>query len=80
MLVNTTQTGDQFHGQIAGVNAPILNGRRATLLPTVAFRLWAAASICLATDGATAAESVTVAPLRRAMRGNERNVDQLSFN
>jgi hypothetical protein len=62
MLVNTTQTGDQFHGQIAGVNAPILNGRRATLLPTVAFRLWAAASICLATDGATAAESVTVLP------------------
>ena len=56
-LVNTRHTGDQFDGQIAAVNAPILDGRRASLLPTVAFRLWAAANICLATDGATA-ESV----------------------
>jgi hypothetical protein len=31
-----------------------------SLLSTVTFRLWAAASICLATDGATAAESASV--------------------
>jgi hypothetical protein len=59
--VNTTDDNrSQFDSQIAAVNARILNGRRASLLSTVAFRLWAAASICLATYGATAAESATV--------------------
>jgi hypothetical protein len=51
-----------FDGQIAAVGERISNGRRARLLPTVAFRLWAAASICLATDGATGAESATLLP------------------
>jgi hypothetical protein len=62
--VNTTDGNrSQFDGQIAAVNARISNGRRrASLLSTFAFRLWAAASICLATDGATAAESATVLP------------------
>jgi hypothetical protein len=48
----------QFDGQIAAVNAQILS--RAGLLSIVAFRLCAAASSCLATAGATAAESATV--------------------
>jgi uncharacterized protein YjiS (DUF1127 family) len=48
----------QFDGQIAAVNAQILS--RAGLLSIVAFRLCAAASTCLATAGATAAESATV--------------------
>ena len=56
----TDDNRSQFDGQIAAVNARILNGRRASLLSNVAFRLGAAASICLATDGATAAESATV--------------------
>jgi hypothetical protein len=46
-----------FDGQIAAVGERISNGRRARLLSTVAFRLWAAASICLMTDGATGAET-----------------------
>jgi hypothetical protein len=60
--VNTTDGNrSQFDGQIAAVNARILNGRRrASFLSTFAFRLWAAASICLAMDGATAAESATI--------------------
>jgi hypothetical protein len=53
-----TERGAQFDGQIAAVNAQILS--RASLLSIVAFRLCAAASICLATAGATAAESATV--------------------
>jgi hypothetical protein len=36
--------------------------RRGSLLSTVTFRLWAAASICFATGGATAAENATVLP------------------
>lgn len=51
-----------FDGQIAAVDARISNGRRARLLSAVAFRLWAAASICLVTDGATGAESTTLLP------------------
>jgi len=47
----------QFGGQITAVNAQIL---RAGLLSIVAFRLCAAASTCLVTAGATAAESATV--------------------
>src|SRR5262245_60431981 len=54
----TTDRGAQFDGQIAAVNAQIL--RRASLLAIVAFRLCAAASICLATGGALVAESATV--------------------
>jgi hypothetical protein len=53
-----TDRGAQFDGQIAAVNAQILS--RASLLSIVAFRLCAAASICLATAGATAAEPMTV--------------------
>jgi Domain of unknown function (DUF1127) len=53
-----TERGAQFDGQIAAVNAQILS--RASLLSIVAFRLCAAASSCLATAGATAAESATV--------------------
>ena len=49
-----------FDGRIAALGAPIPNGRRASLLSTVAFRLWAAASICLVTDGAMAAEDTTM--------------------
>ena len=49
-----------FGGQIATVGARISNGRRARLLSAVAFRLWAAASTCLVTDGATAAESTAL--------------------
>jgi uncharacterized protein YjiS (DUF1127 family) len=48
----------QFDGQIAAVNAQILS--RASLLSIVAFRICAAASLCLATAGATVAESATV--------------------
>jgi len=54
----TTDRGAQFDGQIAAVNAQILS--RASLLSIVAFRLCAAASICLAKAGAAAAESATV--------------------
>jgi hypothetical protein len=53
-----TDRSAQFDGQIAAVNAQILS--RASLLSIVAFRLCAAASICLATAGATAAETMTV--------------------
>jgi hypothetical protein len=65
--VNTTDDNrSQLDGQSAAVNPRILKGRRASLLSThlsiVAFRLGAAASICLATDGATAAENATVLP------------------
>jgi len=45
-------------GRIAAVNARILSW--ASLLSIVAFRLCAVASICLATAGATLAESTTV--------------------
>ena len=54
----TTDRGAQFDGQIALLNAQILS--RAGLLAIVAFRLCAAASICLATGGALVAESATV--------------------
>jgi uncharacterized protein YjiS (DUF1127 family) len=54
----TTDRDAQFNGQIAAVNAQILS--RASLLSIVAFRLCAAASICLATGGALVAESATV--------------------
>ena len=52
--------GNRFRGWITMVGAGIRNGRRASLLSTVAFRLWAAASIWLAMDGLTAAESAIV--------------------
>jgi uncharacterized protein YjiS (DUF1127 family) len=54
----TTDRDAQFDGQIAAVNAQILS--RASLLSIVAFRICAAASICLATGGALVAESATV--------------------
>jgi uncharacterized protein YjiS (DUF1127 family) len=54
----TTDRGAQFDGQIASVNAQILS--RASLLSIVAFRLCAAASICLMTAGTTVAQSATV--------------------
>jgi hypothetical protein len=54
----TTERGAQFDGRIAAVNAQILS--RASLLSIVAFRLCAAASICLVTGGALVAESATV--------------------
>jgi hypothetical protein len=61
--VNTTGGNRSQFGQIAAVSARILNGLpRASFLSTFAFRLWAAASICLATDGARGAESATVLP------------------
>jgi Domain of unknown function (DUF1127) len=56
----TTDRGAQFDGQIAAVNAQILS--RASLLSIVAFRLFAAASICLVTAGTKVAESATVLP------------------
>jgi hypothetical protein len=50
-----------FDGKIVAVNARIPSGRRTSLLSTVAFRLWTAASICLATGATTAvAESANV--------------------
>jgi hypothetical protein len=52
--------GPPFDGRIAALGARIPKGRRASLLSAVAFRLWAAASICLATDGATATESTAM--------------------
>jgi hypothetical protein len=60
--VNTADgNGSQFDGQIAAGNARILyRRRRASSLSTFAFRLWAAASICLATARATVAESAPV--------------------
>jgi len=59
MLVDIGVTTDRgFGGQIAAVNAQIPS--RASLLSIVAFRLCVAASICLATAGATVAESATV--------------------
>ena len=48
----------RFDGQLPAVNAQVLS--RANLLPIVAFRLWATASICLAMAGPTVAESATV--------------------
>jgi hypothetical protein len=48
----------RFDGQLPAVNAQVLS--RASLLPIVAFRLWATASICLAMAGPTVAESATV--------------------
>jgi len=54
----TTDRGGQFDGQIAAVNAQILS--RARLLSIVAFRLCAAATICLVTAGTTVAESATI--------------------
>ena len=48
----------QFDGQIAAVNAQVLN--RESLLSIVAFRLLGTASICLAMAGPTVAESATV--------------------
>jgi uncharacterized protein YjiS (DUF1127 family) len=54
----TAERGAQFDGQIAAFNAQILS--RASLLPIVAFRLFAAASICLVTAGTTVAESATI--------------------
>src|SRR5262245_23173250 len=56
----TTDRGAQFDGQIAVFNAQILS--RARLLAIVAFRLCAAASMCLVTAGATVAQSETVLP------------------
>jgi hypothetical protein len=53
-----TERATQFGGQIAAAKAQILS--RANLLLIIAFRLCAAASSCLATAGATAAESATV--------------------
>jgi uncharacterized protein YjiS (DUF1127 family) len=61
MLVDIGVTTDrrvQFDRRIAAVNAQIL--RRANLLSTVAFRLCAAASVCLATGGALVAGNTTV--------------------
>jgi uncharacterized protein YjiS (DUF1127 family) len=54
----TTDRGAQFDRRIAAVNAQILSG--ANLLSIVAFRLCAAASICLATGGALVAGSTSV--------------------
>ena len=51
-----------FDGKVAAVGARSSNGRRARLFSAVAFRLWAAASICFVTDGATGAESTTLLP------------------
>jgi hypothetical protein len=58
----TLSTHIKADGRIAAVGRRPLIGRRASFLSTVAFRLWAAASICLATDGATADEVPTVLP------------------
>jgi uncharacterized protein YjiS (DUF1127 family) len=61
MLVDIGVTTDrrvQFDRRIAAINAQILS--RANLLSIVAFRLCAAASICLATGGALVAGSMTV--------------------
>ena len=61
--INTAEgSRSSFDGQIAAVGERISNGRRARLLSAVAFRLWAAASICLATDGATGAEARPCCP------------------
>ena len=51
-----------FDGQTAAAGARIPNGRYAGLLSALAFRLWATASICLATDALRAAESTTLLP------------------
>jgi hypothetical protein len=51
-----------FDRQTTAIGVRIPTGRRARLLSTVVFRLWAAASICLATDGATAADGASVLP------------------
>jgi hypothetical protein len=48
-----------FDGRIAAAGARTPNGRHTSVLSTVAFRFLAAASICLVTDGATAADSRT---------------------
>ena len=60
--LRTFSTQIKADGRIAAVGGRTPNGRRASLLSIVAFRLWAAASICLATDGATANEIPTVLP------------------
>ena len=51
-----------FEREIAAVGARIPKGHRASLLSAIAFRLWAAASVCLAAHGATAAGSATLLP------------------
>jgi hypothetical protein len=53
---------DPFDREIAAVGTRIPKRHRASLLSTVAFRLWAAASMCLAAHGATAAGSATLLP------------------
>jgi hypothetical protein len=64
--IGVRERGAQFDGQIAAVNAEIPS--RASLLSIVAFRLCAAASICLATAGATAVESaILVSPICAAV-------------
>jgi hypothetical protein len=60
--LRTFSTQIKADGRIAAVGGRTPNGRRASLLSIVAFRLWAAASICLATDGATADEIPTMLP------------------
>jgi hypothetical protein len=60
-LINTTDRGAPLDGRIAAVDAQILNKRRANLVSTVTFRLWAAASM-FAIGEATATESTTVLP------------------
>jgi hypothetical protein len=52
-----TPSGARLGGRIAAAGARIPRRRRASLMSAVAFRLWAAAGICLAADGATAAEA-----------------------
>ena len=58
----TFSTQIEADSRIAAVGGRPPIGRRASFLSTVAFRLWAAASICLATDGATAVEIPTMLP------------------
>jgi hypothetical protein len=58
--VDPTHRGTRLGGRIAAVDARTPKGRRASLIATVAFRLWAVAGICLAAYGATAAETATV--------------------
>ena len=59
----TFSTQIKADGRIAAVGGLTPIGRRASFLSTVAFRLWAAASSCLATDGATADEIPTMLPV-----------------
>ena len=58
LLVDVAQVGAPFDDETAAVNPQTRPKRRRRSLWTTAWRLWAAASVCLAFGGAMSAEGV----------------------